>query len=84
MQERGPELVLARLVVLLDEADRRKRLQDAVHCPLRQPELTGELGDPETAVATRQEAQDRRSSLDRLDSCGQEAEQRLTSSDGEG
>ena len=47
VQEGGTELVLARLVVLLDESDGRQRLQDPVHRALRQRQLTRELGDAE-------------------------------------
>jgi hypothetical protein len=47
VQQRRPELVLARLAILLYEADELKRAQDPVNGPLRKAQLTGQLGHSE-------------------------------------
>ena len=78
MQERGAELVLARLRVLLDEADRRSVCRMPCTVALRQPQLTGELDDAEPAVAARQQPEDRRGALDRLDRAGNGRNRRRT------
>jgi len=71
VQQRRAELVLARLLVLLDESDRRERAQDSVHRRLRQVELTGQLDHAQPPIASRQQPEDRGSTLDRLNSGGQ-------------
>jgi hypothetical protein len=47
VQQRGAELVLAALGVLLHEADAGQRPQDPVHRPLGQVQLTRDLRDAE-------------------------------------
>ena len=48
VQQRGAELVLARVAVLFDEPDLSQRLQDPEYGPLREAELTGQLGHAES------------------------------------
>jgi hypothetical protein len=71
VQQRRAELVLAGLLVLLDEAHVLQRAQQTVHRPLRQAELPGEVDDAESARAPGEEPQDRCGALDRLDVPGQ-------------
>jgi len=67
VQQRGAELVLAGVGVLLDEADVLQRAQQAVDRALRQPQLSGKVDDAQAARPARQQPQDRRGALDRLD-----------------
>ena len=69
----APELVLARLGVLLDEADVQQRAQDAVDGALGQPELARQLGHAEPPRAAGQQPEDRGGALDRLDGPRHEA-----------
>src|ERR1019366_2299672 len=66
MQQRRPQLVLAALGVLLDEADDLERAQQAMHGSLRQPHLAGDVHDSQPAGTARQQPQNRRGALDRL------------------
>jgi hypothetical protein len=67
MQQRGAKLILIAVGVLLDESDLQKRSQEPVHGALRQPQLARDRDHAETAVRTRERAQDRRGALNRLD-----------------
>ena len=67
MQQPGAELVLVRVAVLLDEAVRRERLQQAVHRRPREAELIGELAHAEPPRTAPQRLQDARRAVDRLD-----------------
>ena len=67
MQQPRAELVLVGVAVLLDEAVRRERLQEAVHRRAREAELVGELADAEPPRTARQRLQDARRAVDGLD-----------------
>ena len=67
LEQRGAELVLARLRVLLDEALVLQRLQEAVDGALREAEAVGDLRHAEPPRSAGEGAQDRRRALDRLD-----------------
>ena len=58
MQQAGAQLVLVRVAVLLDEAVRRERLQQAVDRRPREAELVGDLADAEPPRAAREGLQD--------------------------
>ena len=66
MQQRRAELVLARLGILLDEADVRQRPQDSVYGPLGQPELARQLDHAEAPAGTGELPQDGGGTFDRL------------------
>ena len=61
------ELVLVGVAVLLDEAVRLERLEQAVDGRARQPELVGELRDAEPPRTGRERLEDARGAVDRLD-----------------
>ena len=67
LQQAGAELVLVGVAVLLDEAVRLQRLQQAVDRGARQLEPVGELADAEPPRAAGQRLQDARGAVDRLD-----------------
>ena len=67
VQQPRAELVLVRVAVLLDEAVRRERLQQAVHGRPREPELVGELAHAEPPRTAPERLQDARRAVDRLD-----------------
>ena len=67
VQQRGAELILARLRILLDEPDVAQGPQDPVDCGLRKPELAGDLDHADAARTPGQQPQNRGSTLDRLD-----------------
>ena len=67
MQQPRPELVLVGVAVLLDEAVRLERLQQAVDGRPRHAELVGELRDAEPSRAGGQRLQDPRRTVDGLD-----------------
>jgi hypothetical protein len=58
VQQRRPELVLARGLVLLDEADVLERADDAVRGALRQVQGAGDLEQPEPSRAAGEEPKD--------------------------
>ena len=66
MQQRGPELVLAAVRVLLDEAHVLERAQQSVDGPLGEPELAGQVDDAHPAGPPREQPQDGGGPLDRL------------------
>ena len=67
MQQPRAELVLVGVAVLLDEAVRLERLQQAVDGRPRHAELVGELADAEPPRAGGQRLQDPRRAVDGLD-----------------
>ena len=70
LEQRGAELVLAALGLLLDEAFLLERLEQPVHRALGEPEALRQLGHAEPARAAAQRLQDRCCSLDGLDGQG--------------
>ena len=67
MQQRRAELVLARVAVLLDEADMGERAQDPVHGALGQAQFARQLDHAEAPVAPGELPQDRGRAFDGLD-----------------
>ena len=67
VQEPRPELVLAGIAVLLDEAVDLQRLEQAVHGRPRELEAVGELADAQPARPGGQRLEDRRRTVDGLD-----------------
>src|SRR5438045_299593 len=70
VQQGATKLVLARVAVLLDEADVLQRPQDPVNGALWQPELPSQLDHPESARAPGQQPQNGGGALDGLDRSG--------------
>ena len=66
MQQRGTELVLPGLRVLLDEAHRLQRSEEPVHGAFGKRELSGEINHSEPSGAARQQPEDRGRPLDGL------------------
>jgi hypothetical protein len=67
MQEPGAELVLVAVAILLDEAVRLQRLEQAVDRGPGELEAVGDLADAEPARAGREELEDPRRAVDGLD-----------------
>ena len=67
VQQRRAQLILTGLRVLFDETDVLKGPQQPVDGSLRQAELAGEIDDAEAAGSPREQPQDGRRALDRLD-----------------
>ena len=67
LEQAGAELVLVRVAVLLDEAVRQQRLQQAVNRGAGQLETIGELAHAQPARSRRERLQDARGTVDRLD-----------------
>ena len=67
LQQRGAELVLAGVAVLLDEAVRLQRLQQPVDGGRGEPEAVGELGHAEPPGPARERLEDARGAVDGLD-----------------
>jgi hypothetical protein len=70
LEQAGPELVLAGLAVLLDEAVDLQRLQQPVHGGRRELQPLGQLGHAEAPGAARQRLEDAGGAVDRLDARG--------------
>jgi hypothetical protein len=70
LQQPGPELVLPRPAVLLDEAMGLQRLQQAVHGGRRQLESQSQLGHAEAPRTSRERLEDASCAVDRLDARG--------------
>src|ERR1700759_5601745 len=66
VQQGSPELVLARLGILLDEPDVLEGAQQSMPGALGKAELAGEIDDTEPARAPRKQPQDRCGALDGL------------------
>lgn len=76
MQQRGTELVLPGLRVLLDEPHRLQRPQQSVHGALGKGELSSEINHSEPPSAAREQPEDRRRPLDGLNVPGHAQVQR--------